>query len=401
MIEFIRIQNFKSLRDASFDLAGLNLFTGLNGMGKSTLIQSLLLLRQSAERNTLVTKGLLLNGDYVQTGLGFDVFSVDASPEEKLEFSIRWKNENRHFTFSFSYAPDSDLQPISDNSVDTCGNTVDFVNNGDYQPFSNQFSYLSADRIPPKTNYPISDYHVNELRSLGIHGEYTACFIASTGLQKLKSDYLVHPKAVANTILANIEAWMSEISPGLKIRAQSLPMLNAATLSYAFIQGKEVTADFKPQNVGFGLTYVLPVVTSLLAASPGDLLIIENPESHLHPAGQSVIGRLCALAAEAGVQLIIESHSDHFLNGVRVAVKEKLVSPDNIQLYFLERDGEKQEHQTVITNPKIDENGRLDCWPKNFFDEWDKVGETQADKERLQQVGSNRPFYFCSRYAPQ
>ena len=70
MIEFINIQNFKTLLNASFPLGNLNLFSGLNGMGKSTLVQSLLLLRQSYERNTLKTKGLLLNGDYVNIGTG-------------------------------------------------------------------------------------------------------------------------------------------------------------------------------------------------------------------------------------------------------------------------------------------------------------------------------------------
>ena len=76
MIEFINIQNFKTLLNASFPLGNLNLFSGLNGMGKSTLVQSLLLLRQSYERNTLKTKGLLLNGDYVNIGTGKDALPV-------------------------------------------------------------------------------------------------------------------------------------------------------------------------------------------------------------------------------------------------------------------------------------------------------------------------------------
>nr|WP_246551787.1 DUF3696 domain-containing protein [Geobacter hydrogenophilus] len=165
---------------------------------------------------------------------------------------------------------------------------------------------------------------------------------------------------------------MSELSPGVQVHAILQPHLNSASLGYKFIQGKDVTADFKPQNVGFGLTFVLPVVTALLRAKPGDLLIIENPEAHLHPAGQTIIGRMCALAAANGVQLFVESHSDHFLNGIRVAVRQNLVSAELISLFFLERDSDGSTHATTVRNPSINHQGRIDFWPAGFFDEWDR-----------------------------
>jgi len=124
-----------------------------------------------------------------------------------------------------------------------------------------------------------------------------------------------------------------------------------------------------PPNVGFGLTYVLPVVTAVLFAHPGDLLIIENPESHLHPQGQARLGKLFAQAAEQGVQLFIETHSDHVLNGVRVATKQQLISPENVGIFFFER-YLAEEHRTEIIQPIIDENGRINKRPKGFFDEW-------------------------------
>ena len=139
-----------------------------------------------------------------------------------------------------------------------------------------------------------------------------------------------------------------------------------------FIHGKDSTANIKPKNVGFGLTYALPVVTAILKSKPNDLLIIENPESHLHPAGQAMVGKLCCLAASGGVQIIIESHSDHFLNGIRVGVKEKLLSHEKVRLFFLERPFDQNTHSSIVQNPSIDEQGRLDYWPEGFFDEWDK-----------------------------
>ena len=362
MLEFIRIQRFKTLLDASFPLASLNLFSGLNGMGKSSLMQTLLLLRQSYERNTLENRGLLLKGDYVTLGTGQDILSEQAEIYS-LDFLLKWQGLTA-VQFLFNYVNNSDLQPNAQ--------SANLEHPESLSLFNRNFQYLSADRIGPRTYYEISDFHINELNSLGNHGEYTVHYIAENGQTSLPIPSLQHEKAVSSTLLDNIDTWMSELSPGIQIHATVQPQLNSASLGYAFVQGKEVTADYKPQNVGFGLTFVLPVVTALLRAKPGDLLIIENPESHLHPAGQTVVGRLCALAAANGVQLFIESHSDHFLNGVRVAVRQNLIDSGLVSLFFLERDSESPAHATAVRNPAIDQNGRIDFWPEGFFDEWDR-----------------------------
>lgn len=362
MLEFIRVQRFKTLLDSSFPLSSLNLFSGLNGMGKSSLIQALLLLRQSFERNTLFNKGLLLKGDYATLGTGQDILSEQAELNS-IEFIIKWK-EREPLQISFNYSAQSDLQPVSD--------SIDFNLPEELSLFNQNFQYLSADRIGPKTSYDISDYYIHNLNSLGNHGEYTAHFIAENGLKPISIRALQHKTAKSSQLLDNLDHWMSELSPGIRIHAVMQPHINSVSLSYAFEQGKNLTADFKPQNVGFGLTYVLPVVTSILRAKPNDLLIIENPESHLHPAGQSLLGRMCGIAANNGVQLFIETHSDHFLNGVRVAVKESIVNQNEVQIFFLERDKDGNDHASLVRSPDILENGRISFWPDGFFDEWDK-----------------------------
>lgn len=363
MIDFINIQNFKTLLNSSFPLGALNLFSGLNGMGKSTLVQSLLLLRQSHERNTLKSKGLLLNGDYVSIGTGKDALS-SFSEQEKIIFIIKWSELGEVAKFEFDYQHDSDLLPLRLANINS---ELDFLS-----LFNSNFQYLSADRLGPQSHHQLSEFHIRDLKSLGQHGEYTVHFIAVNGAKDLEIGALKHPKAVSNTLLANIEAWMSDITPGLKIKAVAQPQFNSASLSYSFNQGKETTEDFKPQNVGFGLSYVLPVVTSILSASRGNLLVIENPESHLHPAGQSIMGQLCAIAAKNGVQLVVESHSDHFLNGIRVAVKQKVVDASSVKVFFLQRDIHNSVHASEVIYPNIDEEGRIDCWPDGFFDQWDK-----------------------------
>jgi len=362
MLEFIRIQRFKTLMDASFPLGPLNIFSGLNGMGKSSLIQTLLLIRQSFERNTLFEKGLLLKGDYVSLGTGQDILSEQAEINS-IEFILSF-SDREPVGFSFDYASQSDLQPIKTKICIAKADSLSLLNHN--------FQYLSADRISPSASYEVSDYYIHDLNSLGNHGEYTAHFIAENGLKPLNIKAFQHQNTTSVKLLDNIEQWMSELSPGLRIHTKLHSELNSVSLGYAYVHGKEMTADFKPQNVGFGLTFVLPVLTAILRSKPGDLLIIENPEAHLHPAGQSLMGKLCAMAASNGVQLFIESHSDHFLNGVRVAVKQSLIKPDDIRLFFIERDSASVNHSSTVQSPAIDSNGRIDFWPSGFFDEWDK-----------------------------
>lgn len=359
MLEFIRIQRFKSLGDAEFPLAGLNVFSGLNGMGKSSLIQTLLLLRQSMEKNTLADKGLLLKGEYVSLGTGQDILSENAETEI-IEFTLAWQNTDP-VNFKFNYSGKSDLQPIA--SPVALPDPLPVL-------FTKAFQYLSADRISPKAAYEASDYYIKNLNSIGNHGEYTAHYIAENGLKPLSIKAFKHHNAPSLSLLDNLDKWMSEISPGIRIKARLQPHINSVSLSYAFEQGPEVTAEFKPENVGFGLTFVLPVLVSVLRAEPGDMVIIENPEAHLHPGGQSVLGKLCAIAAANGVQLFIETHSDHFLNGIRVAVKEGIIENTEVNLFYLERN-DASVHESLVVTPEIDEQGRIDIWPRGFFDEAD------------------------------
>jgi predicted ATPase len=365
MLEFIRVQRFKALSDASFPLSYLNLFSGLNGMGKSSLIQTLLLLRQSFEKNTLLTKGLLLKGEYVNLGTGQDLLSENAELNE-IEFIVTWADRTP-YNFCFEYSAKSDLQPIK--------KILQSIDNLEVLSlFNKNFQYLSADRISPKSAYEASDYYIKDLNSLGNHGEYTAHYIAEYGQSPISIEALKHERAKSINLLENIDRWMSEISPGIRIHAHLQLALNSVSLSYSYEQGNDLTRNFKPQNVGFGLTFVLPVIVSILRSKPGDILIIENPESHLHPGGQSILGKLCGIAATNGVQLFIESHSDHFLNGVRVVVREGIVRHDYIKLFYLERN-DLGTHATEVISPTIDKNGRIDIWPKGFFDESDRLLE--------------------------
>jgi predicted ATPase len=190
--------------------------------------------------------------------------------------------------------------------------------------------------------------------------------------QTLTIKELSHSKAVSSHLINHIEAWMGEFSPGIRIEASMDPDSDAAVLRYRFEAKRGVSNSFRPTNVGFGISYTLPVVVALLASKPGDLLLLEGPEAHLHPRGQSKLGELMARVASAGVQIIAETHSDHIVNGVRVAVHNGIIPAPDARFLYFQWDPTKEDGATAVETLMMDDDGRIERWPEGFFDEMDK-----------------------------
>ena len=168
-------------------------------------------------------------------------------------------------------------------------------------------------------------------------------------------------------------SWLQLLSPGVRPLAEQIDVAESASLRFEYKGYKEIQRDLssrqhRPSHVGFGLTYSLPIIIACLAAPAGSLVLLENPEAHLHPKGQLALGLLLALSANDGVQIIVETHSDHLLNGVRIAAKQRDVLAKDVSTLFFTR-----EIETGVTNieaPVLLDNGRFSSWPVGFFDEW-------------------------------
>lgn len=364
MITRIKIQNFKAFKEAEVNLSSLNLFTGMNGMGKSTFIQSLLLLRQSDANFIPEIRGLRLKGDMIDIGKGKDAHSIHAD-SNLISFEVDYSYK-KVVNVSFKFIAESDVLPFDKT------NKKNRISGGDYSLFNNQFKYLKAERIGPDHNYKANLSEVKESGFLGYRGENVPLYIALNKLEPLKLKSVRHKNALADNLISNIDAWLKEITPGTHLISTYFNELDIVKLGYQFDYGKEVTPEFSPINVGFGFTYTLPVITAILSAQKGDLIIIENPESHLHPQGQAKLGELIAKAANDGIQLIIESHSDHLFNGIRVAIKNGFVNKDDVSVFYFIRDEKSGEHITTIEQPIIESNGRISHKPQGFFDEYSK-----------------------------
>jgi predicted ATPase len=147
----------------------------------------------------------------------------------------------------------------------------------------------------------------------------------------------------------------------VQIDAESLSISTATTLRFRTPDGQWV----RPPNMGFGVTYALPVILAGLTAGKDGLLIVENPEAHLHPSGQSQMGYFLSTIAAAGVQVLVETHSDHVLNGIRRAIGEyRILSASQAIVHFFDADGSPP--QTL----EFTETGSVASWPPGFFDQY-------------------------------
>ncbi|WP_312557987.1 AAA family ATPase [Empedobacter brevis] len=364
MLSNILIENFKVLRKVDLNLNNLNLISGKNSAGKSTLIQALLVIRQSFEKLTLLDRGLLLQGDYTNLGKGRDVFTY-YSDEDFFKFVLNFNDE---FTLNlkYEYEQSRDIQKVFKNSI----NEITYKSLEDRSLFNSHFRYLSANRISPQDYYKKSDFHVITLNTLGIEGEYTAHYLSENENMEVEFVNLIHPSDSNKSLISQVNAWLNEFSNNIRVSSKIQEDVNSAIISYDYLKGDSYKENISPKNVGFGLTYVLPVITLLLSSKPGDLIIIENPEAHLHPAAQSKIGELISLTAENDVQIIIETHSDHILNGIRSSVVKKYIDSDRVNCYYF--DNNEKSNDPIIDLLNIDNRGTIDNWPNGFFDEWDK-----------------------------
>ncbi|MEO5377508.1 MAG: DUF3696 domain-containing protein [Magnetococcus sp. DMHC-6] len=366
MIKNIQLKNFKCFEEISIPLSNLTLMTGLNGMGKSSVIQALLVIRQSFQQDLLQVGSLALNGDLINLGTAQAVLYEDAI-RDQLEIDLITDSGVR-INIGFVYDIRSDiLQQSIHNYVDSQKTNI-FLES----LFTDHFQYLQAERIGPRVTFPVSENYVYQHRQLGKHGEFTSHFLEIFGRNHKIISTLKHPKEPADELIYQTTAWLGEISPGVAIHLTKHANMDVMNLEYSFLTSIGRSNHYRSSSVGFGITYTLPVIVAILAAPPGSMLILENPEAHLHPMGQVCLGELIALAAAAGVQIILETHSDHILNGIRVTVRQGKCSPEKVAIHFFSKIEINGRTQSRIESPQMDKDGRIDQWPDGFFDVWEK-----------------------------
>lgn len=359
MIKQFYLHNFKNHSDTTLDLTGLTLLTGMNGAGKSSVIQSLLLLRDTYLSSHQLAN-LYLKGDSFSIGRTIDAVNYNCKDdEERLRFRFMLDNDAT-YDLCFRYSTDADATSLKRELT-----TVDEDGLLGLPLFTDKFQYLSAFRCGPQSLYggdkDAVDIHRQLSQRLG-QGEMTVYYLNRFGDEPLSIDSLCYNHSLPHTLRQQTECWMSEISDGLQM------LINQYGNSYEILFGTERKGR-KPVfhsaiNTGYGISYILSVVVAILASKPGSLILIENPEAHIHPSGQSALMRLISHAVAAGVQVLIETHSDHIINGALVARKLHVLSDDALSVYFFDRD---EDGNALPINLAIGQNGMIQNAPDRFF----------------------------------
>ena len=245
-------------------------------------------------------------------------------------------------------------------------------------PFGGELVYINAGRVGSRQLYPVSTDVLTRRGDFGESGEYAWDYLNRHQNDLLQAD---DPRCVEGgdrPLRTIVDQWMQDVCPGAHLQLEEVRAADAVIAGFTFDREDDVASRrHRATNVGFGLSYALPVILALLS-KPGTLCLIENPEAHLHPRGQTKLAELAARASKAGVQVIAETHSDHFMDGVRIAVRDGLIEPEDAAFHYFER----KDNQTVVTSPQIDSDGRLSSWPIGFFDQHDEnLARLLAPKE--------------------
>ncbi|MDV6346803.1 DUF3696 domain-containing protein [Nitrosomonas sp. Is35] len=367
MLTRLDLRYFKCFELLRLPLGHLTLLSGTNASGKSSVLQALVLLHQTMREHEWSTR-LMLNGEAIKLGTVSDV--VDKLHGRK---SLSIGVIDHHKTYSWSFSGERSELSMS---VDHVMVDQDCINQPERlrhllspeltTSLANRLknlTYITAERIGPREVYALEDRQIASV--VGPAGEH-AVSVLHWGRDEPVLDGLVI-QDVINKRLHQLEARMQMFFPGCGLEVQQVPRVNAVTLG---LRTSDATDFHRPIHVGFGLTQVLPIVIAALSAAEEDILLIENPEVHLHPAGQMFMGQFLAEIANAGIQVIVETHSDHVLNGIRRFVKSGRIQPEKIALHFFRSSSSIDIAQVV--SPQIDERGNINSWPDGFFDQFDK-----------------------------
>ena len=402
MLTEIRVKNFKCFKDEiQIPVGHINLFTGINGRGKSTALQALLLMRQSPEHSR-TTNQLILNGSCIELGNFDDIKNSETPRKQDIEFAFKFHQDNNFVEICYFFREnyqdnmvmdiervgvsgnrgseelslnverknDSYLLHYQESTYPTHWYNMLFdtpVKRGQILEFIREMAnlsrvhYISADRIGPQDFYPKHSF--TEFRHVGNKGQHTANLLAKKRTDLVHEELCLN-EAATKTVLDQTEAWLGRIFDGGKIEVKSLEA-NIVLMEMNSERGQSL---YKPVNVGFGYSYALPIIVSGLIAQEGEILIVENPEAHLHPFAQSQLTKFLAQVSACGVQVFIESHSDHILNALRIAVLDDIIKSSELNILYFDRDNDGIQLAKI---PVLDD-GSIEMWPSRFFDQTDK-----------------------------
>ena len=387
MLEAIELRNFKCYEALDLPCAALTVLTGYNAAGKSTALQALLLLAQALQ-TAANERELPLNGDLVSLGSEGDVLRHGAT-EPFFSVGARTVAERILWTFGSQRVPSGrGLVPLRALEYDPYRAVRDVkrarvlglvppdvptrgrprriwppprVDGSRLARALRNTAFISAARAIPLDSFPVPRTTSRLAGDVGPAGEFAPYWYVENADEEVEPARR-HPQDTSRTVRAQMDAWLGELFPEARASADRPSPDAPVRLSFSL---RRTSPWARPANVGFGLSYAFPMLVALLVREKGSILVVDSAEAHLHPRAQSAVGRILGQMAGAGLQILVETHSDHLLNGVRLAVRDGLVQPEDVALHFVGQNGVPGQ----VTTLAVDKSGAVSDWPEGFFDQ--------------------------------
>lgn len=352
MIKKIRLKNFKCFTEQEVPMENLTILAGANASGKSSIVQAILLAKETTEtlkyydetqKNTFVD---ILKVFYNGIGTPQALISNNRNDDVEYDFSISIVGEEEQ---EYQYVVEAE-NPLN----------LKLYNEKKINKWKNapNISYLNAERIGPRLVYQAG----GEEKIIS-DGSNSAYLIVRAEIEKKKIPNELILEEGMTSFQKNVESWLSAIIGEVRLVVTVDQVRAQAEIRVENEISKELVV---PTMTGFGISYILPIVVAGLWCSceKNSMLIVENPEAHLHPEAQSQIGKFLAILANAGVQVVVETHSEHIIDGARVQMAY-MKSTKYMKVLFTRA----QEDEIKVTEITVDEAGNLSEWPVGFFDQ--------------------------------
>ncbi len=358
MIKWIELENFKCHRQFKEKLNQVNILAGGNAAGKSSVIQAILLAVKSYQN---IERGYVKTNDVFGLNFGLPISIISENFDDgvvKINICVRSMpglTRDHKVILKLDDMEEAAFE-ISrrEEMIEDLRESTSILKQNIY--------YLNAERTGPRIIYNMStdrnDY-------VGTYGEYTGYVINETDKQQRLHPELSLPDALRISSIsrfsANCEEWLQTIIPGTSFQYAVDTEKNMSMLKF-----QNEGDYYLPPSTGFGISYVLPVIVQALLASmrENSILLVENPEAHLHPYSQSAIGKFLAYVASSGVQMIVETHSEHVIDGCRLQLAY-LDQCSLMKTIFFSKSNQESTYKTIRT----ENNGELEEWPEGFFDQ--------------------------------
>jgi phage FluMu protein Com len=407
----IKVAGFKSIaEEARIEIRPLTILAGANSSGKSSMMQPLLLLKQTLEAS-FDPGSIMLNGPLVkftsadqvlsrigkghssgnfQVGIWLsngDSFQTTFRKENKMGFGIEQlelDSAKRHFTLwpdmtqaeivktgitlgkDFSdEKPEGYKQGKWEIMRDRCFLEPAWVAKG-----PNGTSFFASERPGPAWEGIISEV----IHLPGLRGNPERAYPMTAVGTNYSGVFQTYTASIISEWMGESEATLAKLNADLK-KLKLTGGVEAHRINDVQIElhvGRLPDAHpTKPEDrvnivdVGVGVSQTLPVLVALHAARPGTLVYVEQPETHLHPQAQFDLAQILANAAKRGVRVVVETHSTILLLGVQAPVAEGHLEPDLVKLHWFQRD---KQGRSAVRSGELEEAGAFGDWPQDFDD---------------------------------